>query len=60
MTVEQIAEELQVNIETVRRWLRSKELRGTRLSSQAGWRVRREELDRFLRERGDPGAIDEP
>lgn len=52
LTVQQIAERLQVDVQTVRRWLRSGDLRGVRLSDRAGWRVHPDDLEAFLRERG--------
>jgi excisionase family DNA binding protein len=56
LTVQQIAEALQVDGQTVRRWLRSGELRGVLLSDKAGWRVRPEDLEGFLRSKGwEPG-----
>jgi excisionase family DNA binding protein len=48
LTPEQVAEYLQVHVETVRRWLRSGELRGVNLGGRARWRVRREDLQRFV------------
>jgi excisionase family DNA binding protein len=48
LTVEQIATRMQVTPETVRRWLRSRKLRGVRLSDKAGWRVRASDLDRYI------------
>jgi len=59
LTVEQIATRMQVTPETVRRWLRRRELRGVRLSDKAGWRIQGAELDRYLaaRETG-PDAED--
>jgi excisionase family DNA binding protein len=46
----QVADELQLNIETVYRYIRSQQLRVVRLSARE-FRVRRSELNRFLRER---------
>lgn len=48
LTVEQIADYLQVHPETVRRWLRDRQLIGMNLSGKSGWRVRRTELERFM------------
>jgi excisionase family DNA binding protein len=47
LTVEQVAERLQVHEETVRRWLRAGLLRGHVISRRAGWRIRESEVDRF-------------
>ena len=51
LTVKQVAERLQVHANTVRRWLEERQLRGVRLGTRAGWRVRESELQRFLKER---------
>ncbi len=48
LTVEQVAERLQVNSETVRRWLRSGEIEGINLGGNAGWRVTDKALGEFL------------
>ena len=48
LTVAQVAQTLQLNPETVRRWLRDKKLRGVLLSDSAGWRVKASELERYL------------
>ncbi len=50
LTVEQVADALQVHIDTVRVWLRSGRLKGTLLSRRAGWRVSPSELERFMEE----------
>lgn len=47
LTVEQVAERLQVHEETVRRWLRSGALQGHLMSRRAGYRVRESEVERF-------------
>ncbi len=46
----QVAEELDLNIETIYRYIRSQQLRIVRLSARE-YRIRRSELNRFLRER---------
>ena len=48
LTPEQIAEKLQVVVETIYRWLRSGKLRGSRISPKA-WRVSERELASFMR-----------
>ena len=53
LTVEQVAERLQVHEETVRRWIRGGQLRGNLINRRAGWRVRQSDLERFLA--GDRG-----
>lgn len=48
LTVEQVAERLQVRRETVREWLRRGLLPGVRLGDRTGWRIRPSDLERFL------------
>jgi excisionase family DNA binding protein len=48
LTVEQIADALQVHANTVRRWLRSGELTGHNLGGKAGYRVRERDFEAFL------------
>ena len=45
-TVEQVAEILQVSVQTVRNLIRRKELKAFRVGSQ--FRVKKEELDRYM------------
>lgn len=51
LSVEEVAARLSVHRETVRRWLRTGELRGYRLGFRGGWRIPEEELRRFIRSR---------
>ena len=53
----QVARELQSNIRTVYRYIRQAKLRVVRLSARE-FRIRRSELDRFLRERETDKATD--
>ena len=48
LTVQEVAERVKVNPETVKRWLRRGELRGSILGDRAGWRVSEEEVRRFM------------
>jgi excisionase family DNA binding protein len=48
LTVTQVAQELQVHEETVRRWLRQGRLEGHNFSGRTGYRIRRSELDAFM------------
>jgi excisionase family DNA binding protein len=50
LTVAQIAEQLQVHQETVRRWLRDGRLNGKNFGGKSGYRVRQADLDTFLME----------
>ncbi len=47
-TVEEIAARLKVTEETVRRWLRSRELVGHNFGGRTGYRIRGDDLDTFL------------
>ena len=52
LTVEQAAGELQVSIETVRRWIRGGELPALALGSRrGGYRLKPEDVDRFIEAR---------
>ena len=52
LTVQKIANRLDINEQTVRRWLRSAELPGVLIADRAGYRVREKDLYAFLRARG--------
>ena len=58
LTVPEVAALLKLNEQTVRKWLREGRLPGISLGSrQAGWRVRRADIERFLDEhRGEDAA----
>jgi excisionase family DNA binding protein len=61
LTVGDVASHVGVNIETVRRWLRAGALRGIRLGTKAGWRIRRRDLDAYLEQRASsrmPGDLE--
>ncbi len=48
-TPDQVAERLQVDPETVRRWLRAKKLRASRISPKA-WRISERDLTAFMQQ----------
>ncbi|MBI2761908.1 MAG: helix-turn-helix domain-containing protein [Chloroflexi bacterium] len=49
LTVDRVVERIQVNKETMRRWLRSGRLRGVQPGGdKVGWRVTEADIDRFL------------
>lgn len=50
LTVPEVAEIVGVHEQTVRRWLREGQLEGTLITRQTGYRIRREEVDRLMRE----------
>jgi excisionase family DNA binding protein len=49
LTLQQIADELQLHIETVREWVRTKRLTAYKVGRD--YRVKRADLDKFLEER---------
>ena len=48
LTVNQVALRLQVDVQTVRRWLRNGDLVGIPFGGRTGWRVTEQELQAFL------------
>ena len=48
LTVEEVADQLRVHPETVRRWLREERLEGYRISRRAGWRIRPESVTKMI------------
>ena len=48
LTVNQVAQRLQVDVQTVRRWLRNGDLVGIPFGGRTGWRVTEQELQAFL------------
>jgi excisionase family DNA binding protein len=55
LTPAQVAEELQVTVVTVRRWIASRELRATKAGPRR-WMIRRSDLEAFLAAGGQPAA----
>ncbi|HLZ71448.1 MAG TPA: helix-turn-helix domain-containing protein [Dehalococcoidia bacterium] len=54
LSVEDVAERVKASPATVRRWLRSGQLRGIRLGGRKlGWRISEAELRRFLEAAAD-------
>ena len=51
LTPAQVAEELQVTVVTVRRWIANRELRATKAGPRR-WTIRRSDLDAFLADGG--------
>ena len=49
MTVEQIAQDLQVHPTTVREWIRSKKLKAAKFGRD--YRIKREDYEKFIEER---------
>ncbi len=48
LTVDQVAERMQLHPDTVRLWLRTGRIKGTKLSRRAGYRIPETELQRVL------------
>lgn len=63
LTPAQVAEELQVTVVTVRRWINSDELRATKAGPRK-WMIRRSDLDAFMagggRDRGSVEVSEDP
>ena len=52
LTVREVADELRVDEETVRRWIRAKQMPAMSLGSRkGGYRVRRSDLEQFIEKR---------
>ena len=51
LTAQGVANQLSVHIDTVRQWIRNKDLEAIDLGGRAGYRVSETALDRFIRER---------
>ena len=51
LDVGKVAEVLGVHVDTVRKWIREKQLRAVKLGRRGGYRIRRSDLDAFLRKR---------
>lgn len=51
LDVEKVAGELGVHVDTVRKWIREKQLRAVKLGRRGGYRIRRSDLNEFLRKR---------
>jgi excisionase family DNA binding protein len=51
LTVEEVAMRLQVNEQTIRRWLRGGELSGVPFGGRTGWRINEADLLAFLERR---------
>jgi excisionase family DNA binding protein len=56
LTAAEIAKLLGVNIDTVRRWLASGQLKGWRFGKRSGWRVYEHDLRDFIEQRSNVPA----
>lgn len=60
LTVDEVAQRLKINAQTIRRWLREGRLNGTSLGTrQAGWRVPASEVHRFIEQGKRPAGADD-
>jgi excisionase family DNA binding protein len=61
LTVEQVAERLQVHPKTVQAWIRKGDLVGVRLGTgrTSAWRVEQDQLQAFIERNRSTGASDE-
>jgi len=50
VTVDEAADRIGVHPQTVRRWLRAGQMRGTLISRTAGYRIPKDEVERVLEE----------
>jgi len=59
LTAHDVAALLKVHVETVRRWLRTGELRGTHFGGKTGYRITAREVDAFLARKAEetPGKL---
>ena len=55
LTVREVADQLRVNLDTVRRWLRLKKLRGRFVGGRTGYLIPPSEVRRFLNEGDSDG-----
>lgn len=51
LTVQEVAEQLNVHPDTVRQWIRNGDLEAIDLGGRAGFRISESALERFIRER---------
>jgi excisionase family DNA binding protein len=53
LTVQEVADQLNVHPDTVRKWIRSGELEALPLGGPAGYRITQSAVDKFIRDRMD-------
>ncbi len=49
LTTKDVADRLNIHVETVRRWIRLEGLRVLNIGGKGGYRIREKDLNRFLR-----------
>ena len=57
LTLEDVAERLKVSVSTVRRWVRSNELRSIKVGNRGQYRIGLKDLEEFLAEQPDTTAV---
>jgi excisionase family DNA binding protein len=55
-----IAEQLKIHVETVRRWLRTGVLRGVNMGGKGGYRIRERDLREFLHSKENRDRMHHP
>lgn len=57
ITTLEIAERLDLHVETIRRWLRTGALRGVFVGGKGGYRIRETDLEQFLRSKENKAIV---
>ena len=57
LTVEEIAQELKMHVDTVRGWIRDRKLKATRFGRD--YRIKRKDFDKFVEERTRGGDTED-
>jgi excisionase family DNA binding protein len=57
LTADEVARELRVHIQTVRRWIKQDGLPAVLFGRRAGYRIKRSDLDAFLEEKGKAAPV---
>ncbi|HLW01576.1 MAG TPA: helix-turn-helix domain-containing protein [Ktedonobacterales bacterium] len=56
LTVEEVAQRLNLHVESVRRYIRSKELKAVKFGNRGGYRITEEDLQAFIAKKKEEGA----
>jgi excisionase family DNA binding protein len=59
LTVEDVATLLSVHPDTVRKWIKNRQLKAINLGTRAGYRISRADLDEFIRARQEHSGQDD-
>ena len=52
LTPEQVAEILNMSVITVKKWLRAGKLKGVKIGSRGDWRIKENDLEKFIQQNG--------